>query len=231
MGSFQCSVWICKPLKTEYRTLKTQREILLVNEKQIRRLGLLGGTFDPPHYGHLWLAETARVQLQLDLVLFLPVGDPVHKDDGITAVSHRTTMTQLAIQNHPHFQLDTTDIDRPPPHTTVSLIPLLQAKYPNAQIWWLIGGDSLRDLPTWVKPQTLIQRCRLAALPRPGTTIDWEPLVEAIPQIKERVDLLNGPVNALSSTAIRSWVKKGNSIRFLTDTAVIDYIHTHKLYR
>jgi nicotinate-nucleotide adenylyltransferase len=140
-------------------------------------------------------------------------------------------MTQLAIQNHPHFQLDTTDSDRPPPHTTVSLIPLLQARYPHAQIWWLVGGDSLRDLPTWVEPQTLIQRCRLAALPRPGTTIDWEPLIKAIPQIKERVDLLDGPVNALSSTAIRAWVRKGNSIRFLADTAVIDYIHTHNLYK
>ncbi len=202
----------------------------MVNGKRIRRLGLLGGTFDPPHFGHLWLAETARVQLQLDLVLFLPVGDPVHKDEGITAVSHRTAMTQLAIQNIPHFQLDTTDIDRPPPHTTVSLIPLLQAKYPAAQIWWLIGGDSLRDLPTWADPQTLIQRCRLAALPRPDTIIDWAPLTKAIPHITKRVDLLDGPVNALSSTAIRQWVQEGNSIRFLVDTAVIDYIHTHNLY-
>ena len=201
------------------------------DQKQIERLGLLGGTFDPPHFGHLWLAETARVQLKLDKVLFLPVGDPVHKQDQpITAVFHRTTMTQRAIQHHPHFQLDSTDSFRPPPHTTVSLIPQIQEKYPNAQLWLLIGGDSLDDLPTWAEPQTLIQRCRLAALPRPSTTIDWETLNEAIPHLADYVDLLEGPVNALSSTAIRHWVQQGHSIRFLTDTAVIEYIHNHKLY-
>ena len=140
--------------------------------RRVERLGLLGGTFDPPHFGHLWLAETAREQLDLNKVCFLPVGDPVHKQNrSITAVSHRIQMTQLAIQNHPDFFVDTIDSERADPHTTVSLIPLLQRKYPDAQIWWIIGGDSLRDLPTWVNPQRLIQLCRIAALPRPNTTI------------------------------------------------------------
>lgn len=199
--------------------------------RRIKRLGLLGGTFDPPHFGHLWLAETAREQLKLDLVCFLPVGDPVHKETkAITAVSHRLQMTQLAIHDHPHFVLDTLDSERPAPHTTVSLIPLLQQKYPNADIWWLIGGDSLRDIPTWAEPQTLIHLCRLAALPRPNVHIDWAALETAVPHIKKRVDPLEGPTNALSSTAIRSWIQQGKSIKFLTETAVIAYIQQHNLY-
>ena len=200
--------------------------------RRVKRLGLLGGTFDPPHFGHLWLAETAREQLNLDRVCFLPVGDPVHKEtNSITAVSHRIHMTQLAIQNHPYFFVDTLDSERPPPHTTVSLIPLIQQKYPDAQIWWIIGGDSLRDLPTWADPNTLIERCRLTALHRPNTTIDWEQLEQVVPQIKKRIDLLQGPTNALSSTAIREWVQQGHSIRFLTETAVAAYIYQNKLYQ
>lgn len=105
------------------------------------RIGLLGGTFDPPHWGHLWLAESARVQLGLDRVLFLPAGEPVHKlGKVITAVSHRLQMISLAIQDNPNFVLDTTDSTRPAPHTTVTLLPLLQEKYPDAAFWLLIGG-------------------------------------------------------------------------------------------
>ncbi len=199
--------------------------------RRIKRLGLLGGTFDPPHFGHLWLAETAREQLQLDKVLFLPVGEPVHKqEENVTAVSHRIAMTQLAIQHSPHFALDRTDAERPPPHITVSLIPLLQQKYPHAPMYWLLGGDALQDLPTWTDPQTLLQLCRLAVLPRPHTPINWHILEEHFPTIQTRVDLLNGPTNNLSSTAVRNWVRLGHSIQFLTETAVSDYIHKHRLY-
>lgn len=197
----------------------------------MQRIGLLGGTFDPPHMGHLWLAETAREQLELDKVLFLPVGAPPHKEgERITAVAHRLAMTHLAIQENPAFILDKTDSDRPPPHTTATLLPTMQALYPAAQLWLLIGSDSLRDMPTWVAPQRVVQQCRLGVLPRPGVTISGDMLATAVPGIEAITDWLKGPTVALSSTEIRTWAAAGHSLRYLVATAVAGYIHQHRLY-
>lgn len=196
------------------------------------RVGLLGGTFDPPHLGHLWLAEVARAQLGLDQVLFLPVGQPPHKNPAqVTAVDHRQAMLQLAIADNPTFRLDTSDMDRPLPHTTVSLLPLLQQAYPTTQFWWLIGSDSLRDLPTWTEPERLVQLCRLAVLPRPGVEVCWEELTTAVPGVVTAVDWLEAPALSLSSTAIRHWLCQGYSARYVVGTAVADYIQQHHLYR
>ena len=198
----------------------------------VNKIGLLGGTFDPPHWGHLWLAETARAQLGLTKVLFLPVGQPPHKQGKVvTAVSHRLQLTQLAIQDTPYFELDTIDMDREPPQVTVTLLPLLQQAQPQTQFWWLIGADSLRDLPTWYEPQQLIQLCRLAVLPRPGVDVVWPSLKTAVPGIETAVDMLDGPQLNLSSTEIRAWVKAGHSIRHLVPTAVQRYIDQKRLYR
>lgn len=197
----------------------------------VQRIGLLGGTFDPPHMGHLWLGESAREQLQLDEVLFLPVGDPPHKaDKPVTAVAHRTAMTQLAIAHNPAFTLNTTDQHRPPPHTTATLLPLIQQQYPQAQLWLLLGADSLRDLPTWASPEQLIAQCRLAVLSRPGVQIEWEQLKTAVPGIDTAVDLLSGPTIALSATELRAWAAQGYSLRYAVDTAVEAYIQQHHLY-
>ena len=196
------------------------------------KIGLLGGTFDPPHWGHLWLAETARAQLGLAKVLFLPVGQPPHKEGReITAIAHRHHMTQLAINDIPYFELDTTDIDRDQPQVTVTLLPLLQKAHPQARFWWLIGSDSLRDLPTWHKPQELIELCRLAVLERPGVIVNWAELKTVVPAIKATVDLLDGPQLNLSSTDIRQWARAGYSIRHLLPAAVLQYIEATALYR
>jgi nicotinate-nucleotide adenylyltransferase len=195
------------------------------------KIGLLGGTFDPPHWGHLWLAETARAQLGLAKVLFLPVGQPPHKGGKvITAVAHRHQMTQLAINDTPYFELDTTDMERDPPQVTVTLLPLLQKAYPEAEMWWLIGSDSLRDLPTWHQPQELIKLCRLAILERPGVVVDWAKLKTAVPAIETAVDMLDGPQLNLSSTEIRRWARAGYSIRHLLPVAVLQYIEDLALY-
>lgn len=197
-----------------------------------QKIGLLGGTFDPPHWGHLWLAELARQQLGLDKVLFLPVGQPPHKvGREITAVPHRIQLVALAIQNNPNFILDTTDCHRPAPHSTVTLLPLLQAASPQACFWLLLGGDSLRDLPTWTDPTRLITQCRLAVLPRPEAIIDWERLETAVPGIKTAVDLLSGPTLSLSATAIRAWLREGYTATYLLPTAVAEYITQHRLYQ
>ncbi len=195
-----------------------------------RRIGFLGGTFDPPHVGHLWLAETAREQLALEEVVFLPVGTPPHKQgNGVTAVSHRLAMLRLALEGTP-FTLDTLDVDRSPPHTTVTLLPLLRDHYPDAIFWLLIGGDSLRDLPTWTEPAQIVAQCRLGVLPRPEAAIDWDTLETAVPGTRAAVDWLAGPKLAISATAIRHWAAEGHSLRFLVKTAVATYIQQHQLY-
>jgi nicotinate-nucleotide adenylyltransferase len=197
-----------------------------------RRVGLLGGTFDPPHYGHLWLAETARQQLQLDQVLFLPVGNPVHKQQQpVSDIAHRLAMVELALADNPHFVVDTTDVDRPPPHAMYSLLPLLRQAYPHTQFWLLIGADSLRDLGDWLQPQQIVSQCRLAALPRPGVIINWLSLEAAVPGIRQAVDLLAGPSVDISSTTIRQWAQEACSLRYLLPAAVADYVCQQQLYR
>jgi nicotinate-nucleotide adenylyltransferase len=195
------------------------------------RIGLLGGTFDPPHLGHLWLAETARAQLQLDRVLFLPVGQPPHKTgQSVSAAFHRLAMTGLAVADNLAFVLDATDVERAPPHTTHTLIPLLQYAYPLAQMWLLLGADSLADLPQWRQPKQLLSLCRLAVLHRPGVTINWQALKRAVPGLETAVDFLDGPSLPISSTEIRQWARLGYSLRYLAPTAVASYIEHAGLY-
>lgn len=196
------------------------------------RLGLLGGTFDPPHFGHLWLAETARDQLHLDQVLFLPVGAPPHKEgNSVTAVAHRLQMTRLAVYDHPAFRLDAIDSERPSPHTTCSLLPLIQAAHPLADLWLLIGSDSLRDFPTWHMPATIIAQCRLAVLDRPGVIVDWPALETAVPGLRAATDDLAGPTMDISSTAVRRWARQNHSLRYLVPAPVLEFIHRQALYR
>ncbi len=196
-----------------------------------KRVGLLGGTFDPPHFGHIALAAAARKQLALDVVLFLPVGNPPHKRDRvITAVSRRTRMVQIAIADCPYCQLDESDIHRPIPHSTVSLFPLLRQSRPDAAFWFIIGADSLRDFPTWHDPEAIIEQCRLAVLSRPDVLLDWELLKTAVPHIQTAVDFLRPPQYDISSTTIRQRVHDGVGIDEMVGTAVADYIHEHNLY-
>ena len=195
------------------------------------RIGILGGTFDPPHVGHLWLAETARDQLGLDQVLFIPVGEPPHKPkSGLTAVAHRLAMTKLAIDPNDDFALDVSDIDRPPPHTTVTLLPIVQANYPQANLWLLLGADSLRDFTSWAGPGKIIQQCRLAVLGRPQAKIDWQELETAVPDIHRAVDFLSGPTTNISSTDIRNWVHDGHSLKYIVPEEVDSYIKKNQLY-
>lgn len=196
-----------------------------------RRIGLLGGTFDPPHRGHLALAAAARKQLALDVVLFLPVGDPPHKQDRVvTAVSHRTNMVQRAIADYPHYYLDESDIHRPRPHSTVTLLPLLRQQHPDAAFWLIIGADSLRDFPTWHNPDGLVTQCRLAVLSRPSVVLDWVGLQTAVSGLKTAVDFLDPPHFRISSTDIRQRVRDGLAIDEMVETAVSDYITAHQLY-
>lgn len=193
-------------------------------------LGLMCGTFDPPHVGHLILAETAADQLGLAQVLFLPVGQPTHKST-LTAAHHRVAMTQLAIADNPRFVLNTADADRPPPHYTATLLPLLRQRYPNEALWLIMGGDSLRDLPHWHHAAALLQQCQLAVLERPGDApMDWEALTAELPGIQTAVHLLAGLSLTISSTLIRHGLAHGQELRYALPSAVREYIRREGLY-
>ncbi len=140
-------------------------------------------------------------------------------------------MTRLAIAGNPGFILDTTDIDRPAPHTTFSLLPLLQQAYPSSQLWLLVGSDSIRDFPTWRRPEQIITQCRLATLPRPGIGLDWPYLESAVPGLRTVTELLDGPTLDLSSTDIRQRARERRSLRYLVPDQVLDYIKEMGLYR
>lgn len=197
------------------------------------RLGILGGTFDPIHIGHLILAEEAWYQLGLEKVLLVPAGDPPHKRDRpLTPVEHRVTMIELAIADNPHLELSRVDVDRPGPHYTVDMVRLHLEQYgPGTDLYFLMGLDSLADLPNWHQPQQLVELCNLVALSRPDSGLDLEELEKQLPGLRWRVIFLPMPELQIASHMIQQRVRQGRPIRYQVLPAVERYIHEHCLYR
>jgi nicotinate-nucleotide adenylyltransferase len=195
------------------------------------RLGILGGTFDPPHLAHLVMADQARNQLNLARVLFVPAGQPPHKlDRVVTPAEHRVAMTQRAIAGDAGFVLSRVDVDRPGPHYTEDMLALLRATYPEDELYLLIGSDSLRDLSAWHDPARVVAQARLAVMPRLGAEPNMRALESALPGISARVDWVDAPRLDVSSTDIQRRARAGLSIRYFVPVAVESYIIEHRLY-
>lgn len=196
------------------------------------KLGVLGGTFDPPHYGHLALAETARVQLGLAQVLFVPAGEPPHKpEQPITPAHHRAAMVEAAIADNPAFALSRVDLERPGPHYTVEMLARLGERYSGAELVFLMGGDSLAQFLTWRDPAGIVRQARLAVMGRPGWEPDLAELERAVPGIRERLVWLDLPYLGISGTDLRRRAREGLPLRYLVPPEVEAYIHRHRLYR
>jgi len=196
----------------------------------VGKIGVLGGTFDPIHYGHLAAAEEARAKLGLQEVIFVVAGLPPHKlNEEITPVKHRYAMVELAIASNPHFSLSRIDIDRPGPSYTVDTIALLR-KGRKEEIYFIMGMDSLMEIDTWHEPQRLIQLCRLVAVERPGFVPDLERLEEAIPGIAARTEIIDMPQMEISSTDIQRRVREGLPIKYQVPPEVEEHIYKHRLY-
>lgn len=197
----------------------------------MERLGILGGTFDPPHYGHLALAENGRVQLQLDRVFFVPAGrQPFKSRRSITPAHHRAALVQAAIAENPAFVLSRVDLTRPGPHYTADMLALLRREYSQAEIFFLMGGDSLADFAAWRDPAAIVQQARLAVMARPGYEPDLEALERAVPGLRERLVWLDAPHLGVSSSDLRRRARAGLPLRYLVPPPVEDYIHEHHLY-
>jgi nicotinate-nucleotide adenylyltransferase len=212
----------------------------LVNKKleeQQRRVGVLGGTFDPVHYGHLVIAEEVRAALDLAEMVFVPAGHPPHKqDECVSTAADRLAMLELAITSNQHFSISLVDLERPGPSYTIETLTLLREQWgEQAAIYFVIGWDSLEDLPKWYKPvEVLARMAHLVAVHRPGYEQEPEFLrkLEArLPGISEKLLPVAAPQLAISSTDLRRRVAEGKPIRYQIPEAVERYIREHNLYR
>ena len=197
------------------------------------RIGILGGTFDPIHVGHLIMAEGARAKLGLVQVLFVPAGRPWLKlNRAITSVGYRVEMTRRAIVGNPYFELCTLEAERSGPSYSVDTLLALGKRFgAEADFFFILGCDSLAELALWRDPARLIQLCRLVAVPRLGVSLpDLGSLEASIPGLTEAVVQLDMPVIGISSSQIRRLRAEGLSIRYLVPDGVREYIAEQKLY-
>ncbi|MDQ2682804.1 MAG: nicotinate-nucleotide adenylyltransferase [Chloroflexota bacterium] len=196
------------------------------------RVGLLGGTFDPIHLGHLILAELAHDALKLDRVEFLVSNDPPHKpDSSVSPAGVRTEMVSLAIRGIPYFAVNASELERSGPSYTVETLTALRTARPHDQFVFIVGGDSLRDLPSWHRPADVLRLARLAVIDRPGADYDLAALERGLPALGTQLDHVPAPAIDISSTALRAMVRDGRSIRFQTVEAVRAFIEERGLYR
>ncbi len=194
-------------------------------------IGVMGGTFDPIHIGHLAIGEEAREALALDVVLFVPAGQPPHKPAGsVTSVEHRLAMVELAIVGNPAFELSRIEVERPGPSYTVDTVEALARDGDDLVL--ILSAETFAELPSWHEPERLFDAARMAVVPREGYPApDPAWLAEAFPGQEARVTYLEGPRLGLSSTAIRARVATGRSIRYLVPDMVGAYIADKQLYR
>lgn len=197
------------------------------------RIGVLGGTFDPPHIGHLVIAAEALAHLKLDQVLFAPTRQPPHKPgQPITPIEQRMEMVRLAIASNPHFALSRVDVDREGPTYTVDALRLLQKQLgEKTELYFIMGMDSLANILAWQKPEELIRLCRLAVFERPGFHADLDQLERKLPGLRERIIFIPAPALAVAASELQRRVRHGESIAHLVPEAVAAYIDAYDLYR
>lgn len=195
----------------------------------------MGGTFDPIHLGHLVVAEAAREAHRLDQVVFVPAGRPPHKKETeVSEARHRYVMTLLATMSHPQFTVSRIELDRQGKSFTVdTLSQLIEEAGEGTELSFILGADSMADVPNWREPERLLGLCRFLVVSRPGFGMDdvktsLGPLYE---EHKSRLELLDVPAIGVSSSEIRRRVAQGKSIRYLVPDGVLRYIHDHGMYR
>src|SRR6056297_350904 len=191
------------------------------------RIGIMGGVFDPIHIGHLFTAEEARINYDLDKVIFVPCLNPTHKRNGqVTDVKHRLEMSYLATDNNPYFEVSKIEINRSGPSYTIDTIRDFRDIYGwDAGIFFITGADAFLEIETWYKKEELLKMCQFVAATRPG--YDLKKLHQ---NFKEVLKIMEIPLLAISSTDIRNRIRNGLSIRYIVLEGVREYIYKHKLY-
>ncbi len=205
-----------------------------MGDARLRRIGVLGGSFDPIHVAHLLMAESVREALALDLVLFVPVAEqPLKRGKPVTPAEHRVAMVELAIEGNPHFALSRVDVDRTGPSYTIDTLGRLREEWGGhreTEIWFIIGADSLLTLPKWRDPASILAQARLAVVKRPGVAPNIAALEAQLPQLAASMDWVDAPLVDISATDLRHRVSEGLSIRYRVPDAVREYIERAGLY-
>jgi len=205
---------------------------------RIKRIGVMGGTFDPIHNGHLVTAEEAWKQFQLDQVLFVPSGHPPHKDGRKSLDPEgRYLMTVIATASNPHFKVSRMEIDRNGPSYTIDTVRELHRIYgKNTQVFFITGADAILEILTWKEPEKVLREAVFIAATRPG--YDLKKLEESLPEAEKerhatdpRVLVMEIPALAISSTDIRGRVKEGRPITYLVPEGVSEFIEKNGFYR
>lgn len=199
-----------------------------------KKVGLLGGTFDPVHLGHLIVAEDVRLQLELDKVLFIPARQsPLKQDRRCSSVEDRLAMADLAVASNPYFSVSRVELEQGTPSYTVETVRYLIEQFgPEVVLYFMVGLDQAAQLPRWRDPDALMDLCQLVFMSRPGCSPpDFKVLETYIPHSRERAVLLEVTPIGISSTEIRRRAAQGLSIKYLVPEAVEEYILRHRLYR
>ncbi|MGN0107665.1 MAG: nicotinate-nucleotide adenylyltransferase [Hominilimicola sp.] len=193
------------------------------------RIGIMGGTFNPVHNAHLLIAELAREEFKLDRIIFITGGNPPHKNSEVSAV-HRFNMTHIAIEGNESFVDDDFEINRTEKSYTVNTLEYLRGKYPCDELFFIIGEDSLEDLPKWYEPQRILDMCTLLVFPRRS----HETLAVTLKAMREKfgnnILPISAPIMELSSTDIRNRIRDNKTVKYMIPDKVIEYIKQHNLY-
>ena len=197
------------------------------------RIGIFGGTFDPPHVGHLILAEECRTQLKLDRLLWVVTDNPPHKRYvSISPIEDRVRLVEQAITGNEAFVLSRVDIDRPTPHFAIDTVNILKNENPEAEFFYLMGGDSLHDLPTWNRPNDFIKLCDgIGVMRRHADQVDLASLEKLLPGISQKVLIVDAPILEISSKEIRQRINEGQGYRYYLRDAVYRAVLDLGLYR
>jgi nicotinate-nucleotide adenylyltransferase len=199
------------------------------------RIGIFGGTFDPVHLGHLIVAEQCREQARLDEVLFIPAARPPHKEErALTPFAQRVEMLSLAIAGQPAFRIDELEKERPGPSYTVDTLEQIKARRTDAELYLILGADTLHDLPHWYEPARVAALAELLVVPRS----DWVMLSEAelrkslrlADGVSLRMQMIHLPTIGIASRDLRRRAAEGRSLRYLVPRAVEAYVQDKRLY-
>ena len=195
----------------------------------MKKIGIMGGTFDPIHVGHLMIAEAVWDEYKLDKVLFIPAANPPHKNSVTTSARHRFNMTLLATCSNPHFEVSSIEMERSGPSYTIDTIKELKKIYgEDTEFFFIVGADCINELPTWYKIDELLSICKFIATKRPSYKLDLQTIQ---PQLNNlNITLLQTPELEISSTDIRQRIKKGYSIQYITTEQVQQYIRKEELH-